>query len=118
MSTRFIASLHAVKLQRDDFAVEQGYTTVPAAQTVRHACASTCAWPVNRVDFLGEKLGKNFLRRSSLPRELADKYSPFGVVIFSRAETSTPAFLAKAWAAGVGSPFLNATVAEGPVICS
>ena len=48
----------------------------------------------------------------------AERYSPFAVVTRSSLETSTPAFLAKACAAGVGWPSLKATLAAGPLICS
>jgi hypothetical protein len=46
---------------------------------------------------------------------VAPTYSPLALATFSRAETATPAFFAKASAAAVGAPSLNATFREGPV---
>src|SRR5581483_8691209 len=45
----------------------------------------------------------------------AATYSPFGVVTRASLVTSTPTFLAKACAAGVGWPSLKATLTDGPL---
>src|SRR5450631_3697558 len=46
---------------------------------------------------------------------VAPTYSPLALVTFSNAEILTPAFFAKASAAGVGDPSLKATFHDGPV---
>src|SRR6476661_2899754 len=67
-------------------------------------------------------LGRSSVRTcaAGLPLFVTDavRYSPLGVVTFCNWETSTPAFLAKACAAGVGCPSLYATFVAGPVSCS
>ncbi len=83
--------------------------------------------PLRQYMFFGQLivpscLGRASLKSSALGRPflvtVAARYSPFSLLIFSRLDTSSPTFFAKACAAAVGFPSLKATFSDGPMTSS
>ena len=71
--------------------------------------------PVDRRNFLRQLRGQNLRGAAAGASYRRRHILALGVVSFSSASTSTPAFFANASAAGVGAPSLKATFHEGPV---
>ena len=120
VSARCLPCSNAIELQRNCLAIQHRHQPAHRThKTLARLAPVHVLRPVNGGDFFGQSLGQDLRRRCGpFLVTFAAMYSPLGVETSSSCATSTPAFLAKAWAAGVGWPSLYATLTEGPVICS
>ena len=118
---RDAAGANAGKLERHDFAVEQGHQPAHRAHEAlrRLAAPVHVLGPVDAGDLLGQRFGENLAPRDGLSScTLAARYSPLGVVTFSSASTGTLTFSRKSSAAGVGCSIFVRDLSDGPVTCS